>query len=104
MKIQTLFLSLALLLTGCSTPHQVFKNHDHLPVQQESQLIGQSGVRVKSTLGEPLSIRTEKPNQVWTYRQSSCTTLLYLDQNQKVCYAESRGECPKKIALNTLSK
>lgn len=104
MKINILFLSTILLLAGCSTPHKVFKDHDHLPVRQETGLVGKSAQTVKASLGAPLMVRTEKPNQIWTYRQNQCTTLVYFDKNEQVCFAESRGECPRTIALNTTNK
>lgn len=100
MKVQIVFLGLIFLLTGCTSSHQVFKNQNHLPVQQETGLIGKSAVQIKNGMGAPLIIRTEDPNQVWTYRRGNCTTLLYFDKNEKVCFAESRGTCLNMVALD----
>lgn len=102
MNLRIILLSLMFLLTACSTPHHVFKGQRHLPVRQESNLVGKSAMQIKKSMGAPLMVRKEDPNQVWTYRTGNCTTLVYLDKNEKVCYAESRGTCSTAIALNEI--
>lgn len=71
----------------------MFMGKPHMAVQQENVLKGRSMKTVRKFFGEPLSIRYEEPNQLWTYRQKDCTSLIYFDADNRVRYAESRGSC-----------
>lgn len=65
----------------------------HMAVQQETELNGCSMKTIRKFWGKPLSIRKETPNQLWTYHQNGCTTLIYFNENNRVNHAESRGSC-----------
>lgn len=59
---------LCLMLSGCAGYRSV--NLQGLTTQQ-----------VQRRLGEPTIQRTESPYQLWTYKQSDCSLLVYFDEN-----------------------
>ena len=80
-KIYCLFF---MLLSACATNYK----GDELP-----DLKGQNADDVLSIMGHPISKRKEGNAQMWAYRQSNCSTLIFLDENDIVQYAEQRGQC-----------
>ncbi len=82
-----------LCLAGCSARKDMFMGKPHMAVHQENALKGRSMKSIRKFFGEPLSIRTEAPHQLWTYRQNDCVSLIYFDDDNRVSYAEARGTC-----------
>lgn len=62
-------------------------------VGHKKEFFGRSAGEMIEKLGSPRTVLTENPHQVWTYRNGACITLVYFDENEKVCFAEERGTC-----------
>ncbi len=93
-----------LCLAGCSARDDKFMGKPHMAVHNENALKGRSMRSIRKFFGEPLTIRTEAPNQLWTYRQDDCVSLIYFNRHKRVSYAEARGTCrelKEKMAMNT---
>ena len=43
--------------------------------------------------GKPVSVLTEKGRQMWTYRQGTCTEVVFFDTNAQVDGFHEWGEC-----------
>lgn len=85
----------ALGLTGCAGSAPASKTP---VVQKVSYLQGKSVKQVKRTMGKPEIIRTESPNQMWSYYKNGCTTLVFFNADGVVGHAESRGVCSRSFA------
>lgn len=102
MKIHYLIFG-CFLLSGCasfngSSPYLFnVSNANH-----KKEFIGRSAGEMIEALGSPRTVLTEKPHQVWTYRERSCITLVYFDASEKVCFAEERGSCQNESLQNAV--
>ncbi len=72
-----------LLASGCT-----------LKLEQISCLSGQNKDFVLSKMGNPTIIRTETPNQLWTYQKQNCSILVFFDQTETVQFIDFTGSCP----------
>ena len=83
-----------LMLMGCSTvEHEFSSSQEKMAVSSKKGLVGRSAGDILDELGQPRTILTEAPHQVWTYRNNECVTLVYFDEKNEVCFAEERGKC-----------
>ena len=91
MKIKTmcLFLALSFFLQGCSSTLGLKRSSSDI----RRDLVGRSAGSVKAKLGEPRTVLTEEPNQIWTYNNTGCAVFVYFDSSKKVRFAEERGNC-----------
>lgn len=81
------------LLSACTASVQHPLNGTrHLPVVNEPALIGRSQEDIRATFGTPNAVRTEEPNQIWTYKKDSCIIFMYMEK-EEVVFAEGRGNC-----------
>ena len=71
------------LVSGCT-----------LKLDQISCLSGQGKDFVLSKMGKPTVIRTEFPNQLWTYQKQGCSILVFFDQSETVQFTDFYGSCP----------
>jgi len=68
-------------------------------VKPVSYLSGKNQQQVKRVMGQPVAQRMEEPNQLWSYYDKGCSTLVYFDA-QGVCqHAEMRGTCERRLAM-----
>lgn len=57
------------------------------------ELIGEKKSVVQNSLGLPTVSRTEKPNQIWSYRIGNCSLLVYFNQEDIVQFVDHSGDC-----------
>ena len=77
-----IYLSVLLLLTACAFQSPATR-----------RLTGLSSAEVRRQLGTPIIERTESPNTIWSYRQDTCSTLIYFDGTNTVQFVDFSGNC-----------
>lgn len=75
-------LTLFFLLSACT-----FSKTD------SENLIGLTDRQILRRFSSPTVIRTEEPYQLWSYRQDTCTVLLYFDETKTVRFVDFSGDC-----------
>lgn len=60
------------------------------------KLAGHDETYVIQALGKPTVRRTESPNQIWAYKTGTCSTLIYFDDNGRVRFVDTSGDCPSE--------
>jgi len=71
-----------LILTGCAFQPIV-----------ATELMGKDKDYVLNRFGEPTIVRTETPNQIWSYRDENCSYLVFFDENNVVRWVDAQGSC-----------
>lgn len=80
--MKKLLLTAFVILSGCTFyPHSA------------SDLIGMTERQITWRFKEPTVVRTEGYYQLWSYRQDSCTILLYFDSTKTVQFVDFSGDC-----------
>lgn len=80
--MKKILLTLFILLSGCTFSKA---NSDNLLGLTDKQIIRR--------FSSPTVIRTEEPYQLWSYRQETCTILLYFDDTNTVRFVDFSGNC-----------
>ena len=93
------------LLSACSSLQgDFFDTSSRFNRVQKREFVGRSAGEVIEILGNPRTVLTEDPNQVWTYRKDKCITFVYFNKNGKVGFAEERGECVNSKVFEELKE
>lgn len=86
-----------MVVGGCT--HLPAGNPDMAPkVKKVSYLSGKSQKQVARVMGEPVVQRVEEPNQLWSYYDNGCSTLVYFNAEGVCQHAEMRGTCERRLA------
>ena len=80
--MKKILLTLFFLLSGCT-----FSKTD------SDNLLGLTDRQILRRFSSPTVIRTEAPYQLWSYRQDSCTVLLYFDDTKTVRFVDFSDGC-----------
>ena len=101
MKKNIIVLFLMFFLSACAS-EQVRANNNILTFakpQKMAQLHGKKSGEIETLLGTPSFVRTEMPNQTWTYKTPNCALFVFFGKDGTSNYAESKGECIKTGGL-----
>ena len=80
--MKKILLTLFFLLSACT-----FSKTD------SENLIGLTDKQILRRFNSPTVTRTESPYQLWSYRQETCTILLYFDDTNTVRFVDFSGNC-----------
>jgi len=93
-------LAMAPLLGGCATSGPRAGAVQPVPIASE-QLIGLTPAALIETLGNPRTLRRERPAEIWQYRGDRCVLDVFLyeaPEGTQVIHLEARGERAEPIA------
>lgn len=54
---------------------------------------GKSPEDVRAIKGEPVTILTAQNHEMWTYRQATCTQVVFFDENNRAVDFQELGTC-----------